>query len=123
MTEKAPKCHTCWGHGLWATGSPSPMGPLDAGDRMPTKPCPECGANPNPLRGEARFQAWGFDGSGKVAGCDHAVAEDASSTLCGLPLNPRGFPTGEHFQPDAPIACKRCRVTAALSKKGQTHDR
>lgn len=41
-------CKTCYGHGLWAIGDPSPMGPMDAGDGMPTKKCPECGANDNP---------------------------------------------------------------------------
>jgi len=26
------------------------MGPIDAKDGYPTKPCPECGANANPLK-------------------------------------------------------------------------
>jgi len=26
------------------------MGPMDAGDGMPTKKCPKCGANANPIR-------------------------------------------------------------------------
>ena len=37
------KCKTCYGYGLWAIGDPCPMGPMDAGDGMPTKKCPECG--------------------------------------------------------------------------------
>ena len=41
------KCHTCYGFGLWAWGDPSPMGPIDVRDGVPTKPCPECGANKN----------------------------------------------------------------------------
>ena len=41
--EKEKKCKTCLGYGLWAIGAPSPMGPMDAGDGMPTKKCPECG--------------------------------------------------------------------------------
>lgn len=41
------KCGTCWGNGLWPDGT-APMGPMDASDGMPTKACPECGANPNP---------------------------------------------------------------------------
>jgi len=45
------KCTTCWGYGLWAMGEASPMGPMDASDGMPTKACPECGANPNPMKG------------------------------------------------------------------------
>lgn len=44
------KCKTCYGYGLHALGDPSPMGPMDASDKMPTIPCPECGANANPLR-------------------------------------------------------------------------
>ena len=41
------KCHTCLGFGLWAIGDSSPIGPMDAHDGVPTKPCPECGANKN----------------------------------------------------------------------------
>jgi len=41
---KEKKCKTCYGFGFWAIGSPSPMGPMDASDGMPTKKCPECGA-------------------------------------------------------------------------------
>jgi hypothetical protein len=34
------------------------MGPLDAEDRMPTQPCPECGANANPIeQAQWRHQA------------------------------------------------------------------
>lgn len=47
-TQAQKDCHTCNGYGLWATGNPTPMGPMDAGDGMPTKECPECHANPNP---------------------------------------------------------------------------
>ena len=36
------------GYGLWSDGT-APMGPLDAGDGFPTIPCPECGANKNPI--------------------------------------------------------------------------
>jgi hypothetical protein len=43
------KCKTCRGYGLWYYGDPSPMGPVDASDGMPTIPCPECGANANPI--------------------------------------------------------------------------
>lgn len=42
------ECQTCWGHGLWAVGDPVAMGPMDTSGGMPTQPCPECGANPNP---------------------------------------------------------------------------
>ena len=48
MSEKG--CKTCWGYGLWPFGEPVPMGPIDAEDGMPTKACPECGANPNPWK-------------------------------------------------------------------------
>lgn len=44
------KCKTCLGYGLWACGTASPMGPMDASDGMPTLACPECGANPNPKK-------------------------------------------------------------------------
>lgn len=44
------KCNTCWGFGLWGIGDACPMGPMDASDGMPTKACPECGANPNPIQ-------------------------------------------------------------------------
>jgi len=42
------KCSVCYGYGMWAIGFSSPMGPIDAQDGCPTKPCPECGANANP---------------------------------------------------------------------------
>lgn len=42
------KCKTCYGYGLWGIGQACPMGPMDASDGLPTKPCPECGANANP---------------------------------------------------------------------------
>jgi hypothetical protein len=51
IRNKTPNtCKTCWGYGLWAMGDASPMGPMDATDGMPTKVCPECGANPNPIK-------------------------------------------------------------------------
>jgi len=43
------KCKTCLGYGMWAFGRYAPMGPMDAHDGIPTKPCPECGANHNPV--------------------------------------------------------------------------
>jgi len=43
-------CTTCYGYGFWATSYPSPMGPIDAEDGMPTQPCPTCGANANLLK-------------------------------------------------------------------------
>ena len=42
-------CNTCWGYGLWPDGT-APMGSMDASDGMPTKACPECGKNPNPIK-------------------------------------------------------------------------
>lgn len=42
------KCKTCFGLGLWAIGDPSPMGPMDFSDGMPTKKCPECGKGGKP---------------------------------------------------------------------------
>lgn len=42
-------CNSCYGLGLWAIGAPAPMGPIDGSGGMPTIPCPECGANRNPL--------------------------------------------------------------------------
>ena len=48
MTKK--KCSYCYGYGIWAIGDPCPMGPMDAGDGMPTTACPECKANPNPWK-------------------------------------------------------------------------
>jgi hypothetical protein len=47
-TEAQKNCQTCNGYGLWATGDATPMGPMDAGDGMPTIECPECKANANP---------------------------------------------------------------------------
>jgi hypothetical protein len=44
------KCGTCSGYGLWAIGDAAPMGPMDASDGLPTKACPECGANANPSK-------------------------------------------------------------------------
>ena len=48
--DKMKKCKTCYGFGLWVWGAPSPMGPMDAQDGTPTKACPECGANANPMK-------------------------------------------------------------------------
>lgn len=48
-TEAQKNCTICQGYGLWAGDDPTPMGPMDAGDEMPTQECPECHANPNPL--------------------------------------------------------------------------
>ncbi len=42
------ECQHCYGYGLWAIGAPSPMGPIDASDGYPTKPCKSCGADANP---------------------------------------------------------------------------
>jgi hypothetical protein len=42
-------CQRCYGYGLWAVGDPVPMGMIDAMDGLPTIPCPECGANANPV--------------------------------------------------------------------------
>jgi hypothetical protein len=46
---KKPECKTCWGYGLHRDGT-APMGPMDAGDGLPTMACPECKRNPNPCR-------------------------------------------------------------------------
>ena len=43
------KCKTCYGYGFWAFGDYVPVGPMDAEDGTPTLPCPECGANTNPI--------------------------------------------------------------------------
>lgn len=40
-------CTTCHGYGLWDIGEDCPIGPMDAEDGYPTKPCPECGADFN----------------------------------------------------------------------------
>lgn len=45
--QKKSKCKTCYGYGLWGIGRSCPIGEMDASDGMPTKKCPECGANPN----------------------------------------------------------------------------
>ena len=47
---KSPKCTLCYGYGMWAIGSPSPMGPMDVRDGFPTYQCPQCGANANPVK-------------------------------------------------------------------------
>jgi len=43
------KCKVCYGFGLWAIGQASPMGKIDASDGMPTKECPKCHKNANPI--------------------------------------------------------------------------
>jgi len=48
MTKQKKDCKKCYGFGMWAIGDPSPMGPMDASDGVPTIECPECGANANP---------------------------------------------------------------------------
>lgn len=56
VAKPKPKivCGTCFGYGLWAMGDSSPMGPMDAADGLPTRPCPECGANRNNTHGTKR---------------------------------------------------------------------
>jgi hypothetical protein len=49
MMKNKKECTTCYGYGMWGMGDPCPMGPMDAADGYPTTPCPECGANPNPM--------------------------------------------------------------------------
>lgn len=51
IVNKKERCKTCWGYGLHALGDSCPMGRMDAEDGMPTIACPECGTNPNPLKG------------------------------------------------------------------------
>ena len=46
--EGKKECTICRGYGLWALGDATPMGPIDAGDGLPTQPCPKCSANANP---------------------------------------------------------------------------
>jgi len=41
------KCSKCYGFGIWATGDPSPMGPMDYSDGCPNKKCPKCGSGGN----------------------------------------------------------------------------
>lgn len=58
MPAKANKnneniCSTCYGFGMWPDGT-APMGPIDAGDGMPTIACPNCGANKNPKRTKSK---------------------------------------------------------------------
>lgn len=48
--KSTKKCGTCLGWGMWALGDATPMGPMDGSDGMPTRACPECGANPNPTK-------------------------------------------------------------------------
>lgn len=44
------KCKTCNGYGFHSMGDCTPMGRIDASDGYPTVACPECGANPNPIK-------------------------------------------------------------------------
>jgi hypothetical protein len=37
-------CLFCYGFGIWKIGTPSPVGPIDFEDGVPTKKCPECGS-------------------------------------------------------------------------------
>ena len=43
------ECNTCMGYGFWGFGQYCPIGEMDASEGFPTKPCPECGANKNPI--------------------------------------------------------------------------
>jgi len=43
QSKLSGNCSKCYGYGLHAFGDPSPMGPMDYYDGMPTKKCPECG--------------------------------------------------------------------------------
>jgi len=49
-SKQAVSCTSCYGYGLHAMGDPSPMGPMDAADGMPTIACPTCGSNANPFK-------------------------------------------------------------------------
>lgn len=49
------KCSVCiWFRGLWGLGVPSPMGPMDASDGLPTIKCPKCGMSYNDQDAEVR---------------------------------------------------------------------
>lgn len=61
LEKEGNSCSTCWGYGLWDLGDPTPMGPMDASDGMPTQACPECGANPNPLEMKVNLGKSGMD--------------------------------------------------------------
>lgn len=59
------------------------------------------------------YRAWGFDGNPyNRRQPDHAVAEGATKTLCGLRVKGEGvfhsFPTGEPFRPEEPYSCRKC---------------
>ena len=65
MPETAKPCDTCYGYGLWGMGESAPMGPIDASDGYPTYPCPECGANANPISAPILASALADSGKGK----------------------------------------------------------
>lgn len=46
---KKNKCKTCQGYGMWAIGLYTSMGKSDS-TTYPTLPCPECGADANPIK-------------------------------------------------------------------------
>ena len=50
VKKQDKKCVGCFGYGVWAIGDPTPMGPMDASDGVPTKPCPVCKANKNQMK-------------------------------------------------------------------------
>lgn len=53
--KEEAKCPVCiWFRGLWGMGIPSPMGPLDSEDGMPTICCPKCGMSYNDKDDEVR---------------------------------------------------------------------
>lgn len=60
-----------------------------------------------------RMEAWGFDFCKKPSGRDHGVIPGEMYTLCGLHVNPNGFPSGEPFRPDESYACRNCRRVLA----------
>jgi len=51
MTDKYK---ACYGYGYWAIGDFCPMGPMDAGDGIPTLECPVCHSNANPIKKNGR---------------------------------------------------------------------
>ena|SRR3990167_455218 len=65
LPETAKPCDTCYGYGLWGMGESAPMGPIDASDGYPTYPCPECGANANPISAPILASALADSGKGK----------------------------------------------------------
>jgi hypothetical protein len=91
---------------MWAFGKGDgvPMGPLDAADGVPTIPCPECGANTNPIESGRKLAASSWV---------DALAEKLDRRISALSMTVKGmeWQLGELRECLAELRAQKVRLT------------